>query len=888
MGHHQAGPGVTAPTPDRQAVLEQHAVAGFTLVPIPRGTKGPRDEGWNRDPKRWIKTPEQVRDHLQQHPGAGLGVLHSESRTCALDIDSEHAARALAAVGIDLAAVLEGNLYRVRGRRGEKPLFRAPEGLSFRNKALAWPDPSGKKGPGGRPAPVTLFELRGGPVQDVLPGSTHPETGQPYVWAGPVPASVQDLPELPPELLSLWQRWEVLEPVMKAACPWASTPPEALPRPREPGSWGGEGGSVVAAFNTSRTVGEVLKAHGYRGPERGPWTFPHSSSGHAGVRLLPDPTSGGHPAVYSHHAADPLGDGQARDAFGVWALLDHGVDLQTASPEERREVVKAAARFLDLPEPERGSAVVVGKSGPLARDLPAVEWGEVRPLPPLTQPVPPLPPELLPGSLASSIQDEARAAGLPLEVVAAPVLGGAGGMIGRRLTLRNAPNAPAVTCNPSVMICDQPGGRKSHALTLGSAPLARAETAEKNRLDAERPGLETARDVAAARLEGLQSTLKRAMKAGRSGPDMPSDDELTEAREALREAEAALIPKRFMISDATIETVGVILASNSYGVTLVRDELNALLKSFEKPGRESERAQYLELLNGDAVLRVDRMSREALYVPGASVGVMGTIQPGPLAALLESQRGAGDGLLQRFQLFIWPDSAPPFDQAAQRLPLNKDVKEAAARLLDALPSLMLTDLGSIYPSGEGALLVYTPQAQAVFDTWEVEHEREKRDMSLGEAYRSHISKQPATFARLALLFHALEVVAAGGPRHHPQPAQVGEEAAMLAAAWCDYLGLHARKLWREGRRTDVLDARAVLGYIERGRIQDGQRVSEVRRVLAENRERFTGERLQAALRVLQECGAVEVVTPEQGKQGGRPSPVLRVNPQALDADAGER
>ncbi|UTA50109.1 hypothetical protein MSS93_09975 [Deinococcus radiodurans] len=50
----------------------------------------------------------------------------------------------------------------------------------------------------------------------------------------------------------------------------------------------------------------------------------------------------------------------------------------------------------------------------------------------MTEPVPPLPVELLPAPLAQWIQAEARAAGLPLEVLAGPVLVGAGGCSARR------------------------------------------------------------------------------------------------------------------------------------------------------------------------------------------------------------------------------------------------------------------------------------------------------------------------------------------------------------------------------------------------------------------------------------------------------------------------
>ena len=40
-------------------------------------------------------------------------------------------------------------------------------------------------------------------------------------WEGGVaPRSVDELPEVPPELLKLWQNWNLYEPIMQAACPW--------------------------------------------------------------------------------------------------------------------------------------------------------------------------------------------------------------------------------------------------------------------------------------------------------------------------------------------------------------------------------------------------------------------------------------------------------------------------------------------------------------------------------------------------------------------------------------------------------------------------------------------------------------------------------------------
>ena len=84
---------------DRCAQVEALTAGGLVLVPIPKDTKGPNLKGWNTDPEQWITTPAAAREYLTAHPLGGVGLLHSESQTLALDIDHEGAALALAAVG---------------------------------------------------------------------------------------------------------------------------------------------------------------------------------------------------------------------------------------------------------------------------------------------------------------------------------------------------------------------------------------------------------------------------------------------------------------------------------------------------------------------------------------------------------------------------------------------------------------------------------------------------------------------------------------------------------------------------------------------------------------------------------------------------------------------
>jgi hypothetical protein len=171
--------------------LRAYIRAGLVLVPIPAGSKAPRGKGWNFRARCWASPANVPADYT-----GNVGLAHAYAGTCALDIDNaDLAAPALAAHGIDLAALLAApDTVHIRsGRPGrDKLLYRLPAGVT-----LATVNRSGAEG----------FELRcaannGRTVQDVLPPSIHPDTGQPYQWQG----DWRKLSDIPADLLALWHR----------------------------------------------------------------------------------------------------------------------------------------------------------------------------------------------------------------------------------------------------------------------------------------------------------------------------------------------------------------------------------------------------------------------------------------------------------------------------------------------------------------------------------------------------------------------------------------------------------------------------------------------------------------------------------------------------------
>jgi hypothetical protein len=174
------------------ASIDAYIRHGWSLVPIPAGTKGPRTPGWN------LK-PNALKNQTDLPTGFGIGLAHAYSGTMALDIDEwDSTAAALKDQGIDLQAMYDANDAVIvdSGRAGHgKLLYQMPFGIALASKKILING-------------ITAYELRcatanGLTVQDVMPPSIHPDTLQPYRWAGK--GHWMRLPTIPQPLLDLWQ-----------------------------------------------------------------------------------------------------------------------------------------------------------------------------------------------------------------------------------------------------------------------------------------------------------------------------------------------------------------------------------------------------------------------------------------------------------------------------------------------------------------------------------------------------------------------------------------------------------------------------------------------------------------------------------------------------------
>ncbi len=818
---------------------------GFGLVHLPTGSKAPQGNGWQHHP---VKTLEGVA-RAWQH-GGNIGLHHGASRTAVLDIDHpEWAALALAAMDIDLDALLSAPGPKIRGAKGVKPVYLLPEGLELNRKSLAWDNPAGGKR-------ITVFELRAGMAQDVLPPSIHPDTNKPYEWVDGIPTKRDDFPELPGGLRALWENWSVIKPVLDKARPGA-TPPPARTYKDIP-----EGGGVIGAFNKAHRPTAIIAARGYKEKAPGRWLSPHSSTGTPGIIVLKG--DDGLERLMCYHASDPLySEEHAHDAFSAWLILEHGDDLKAA--------VKEAAEGLGMsysrePNITFGSSSAAVASEPAEPEEP---WEDPLKLPATAPEVPTLPAEMIPEPLRPWIDDVATRLCVHREYIAVPALVSLGAVVGRTVGIHPKQYDDWLeVANLWGALVGPPSSKKSPAIAEASAPLERlAALAAEAHANAQ---AEHEADAEIIKLE-LEAIKKRARASNADPADFR--DELQTKLSALEENNVP--ERRYLTNDGTIEKIAELLKATPRGLLVKRDELIGLLRTCDKSGHETDRAFYLEAWNGKGRHTIDRVGKGTFHIPALTLAVLGGIQPGPLSTYVRGAiegEGGADGLLQRFQLLVWPDRQRPYvniDRYADTAAKNR-----AFQLFEFLDLKTGEELGAkkdeLNPDSIPALR-FSPQAQVLFNDWleSLMKRLLSPELEATPAFHAHLSKYPSLMPSLALVFHLIDVAdgRASGP--------VSADAADLAAAWCDFLELHARKLYALELNHDAASAHALAERIIQGEVQDTQNVSDL------YRRRFPGlvtaAEVSAALGTLEACHWLQVE--ELPNPGARPTKRIRLNPQ---------
>ena len=351
---------------------------------------------------------------------------------------------------------------------------------------------------------------------------------------------------------------------------------------------------------------------------------------------------------------------------------------------------------------------------------------------------------------------------------------------------------------------------------------------------------------------------KAALKKGKPAP------------ERLLDLPAAPSLRRLIVNDATFEAMHQTMSENPAGILVIRDELTGWWSQLDRAGREGERAFCLQAWNGDTSHTIDRIGRGTIHVDACCMSMLGGIQPGRLRSYLAEALADGpsnDGLIQRFQVLVWPDTEAEW-KYVDRAP-NAEAEKRAAGIFRKLVEL---------DAASPLEFRFDPKAQALFIEWFSELETKIRGTELHPALVSHLSKYRKLMPALALLFELADRVAGDisvpsdlSRRRWPTPAQ--------AAEWCSYLESHAERIYSCVTTPQMRAAQVLAEKIKKRSVgADGS--FTCRDVYMKGWSGLDSpEAVRLAAHVLLDAGWIREQPSETKPGGGRPSSRSQVNPR---------
>jgi len=489
-----------------------------------------------------------------------------------------------------------------------------------------------------------------------------------------------------------------------------------------------------------------------------------------------------------------------------------------------------------------------------------VTWPDPLPLPVELPAVEAFPLALLPAVFRPWITDIAERLQCPPDFPAIGALVALAGLVGRRVGIRpKCQDDWTVVPNLWGLVVGRPGLLKSPALAEAMKPLHRLERLAGDAFKLAQLEADALAEVREQQKQVNRAKVRALLKSGASPTEIAALVYAAEDKGPTR--------RRYVVNDSSVEKLGELLNENPTGLLVFRDELLGLLSALDRDGQEGARHFYLEAWNGTGRFCYDRIGRGTVDITACCLSILGSIQPGPLETYLAT--APDDGLMQRFQLAVWPDPAPNWTNV-DRWP-DKTAQEAAWQVFKRLNNLVGLALGAT-PGDEGEVpyLRFEEAAQQEFDAWRNDLEHRLRADDLHPALETVLAKQRSLVPSLALLIHVADTPE-GGPVSHP--------ALLKACAWTDYLESHARRIYA-AHRTSAMTA--ALALAKRLRARALAEPFSLREVYSKGWSRLDSpDKAKAAAEVLVDHHWLRARTEPPGPLGGRPKTLYSLNPKVM-------
>jgi hypothetical protein len=494
------------------------------------------------------------------------------------------------------------------------------------------------------------------------------------------------------------------------------------------------------------------------------------------------------------------------------------------------------------------------------------DWQQPKPVGDHLAPVLPFKPDLLPVDLHDWVLDIADRMQVPIDLVAINAMSALSVVATGARTIHPKQFDPwrvyPILWGAGIA---PPSSMKTPAMKAAIKPLETLESRARETFKAQQAQRDVLLMVRKAQRDGIKKQIEKAVAAGEVvdaaslAGDLPDDDSALQR------------PRRFLTQDSTVEKIQDLVdrgaKSRSYPLAIARDELLGWFHTLEKDGREDDRYFFLEGW-GVANRGVDRIGRGEIFTKDLSLIVFGNTTPGPFQTYVrEACRGGdgADGLLQRFQLMVYPDPL-----ANWKLVDRSENRMAARRATDVYERL--AGIFEADKDGKPPALRFTDEAQIVFNVWLTDLTGRLNDREAHAALVSHFGKYRSLMPAIALMLHL-----ASGPGTENEP--VSAWAARTAIEWCTYLGSHAIRVYGIAANPYRVVANAIADRITAGKFAG----TVTRRHIQHALDAYEAKDVADAVELLEELGWLRTreVRKGKGSRGGAPSVEVDINPRAV-------
>ena len=265
--------------------------------------------------------------------------------------------------------------------------------------------------------------------------------------------------------------------------------------------------------------------------------------------------------------------------------------------------------------------------------------------------------------------------------------------------------------------------------------------------------------------------------------------------------------RQLVVDDATIESIADGLATNPRGLLWLRDELSGLLADLDKYANDKggTRARLLSSYDSKP-WKVNRISGRDTYIRHATLGIFGTMQPGLLKELFTSSDRIS-GFLPRFLfVLVYPEGPVQWTDEAFGEPYRTQVD-------DLTEALLKLDFDKEGDPDAPVCIDMSSGAKACYKEWF--NELGLDQWTGGEENESICAKLRGQALRIALILHHLDWFANEAEETGPVSPKTMSNALKLT----DWFKAHQLQVWRmidDGRgvrKTEPRDlqvARAIL------------------------------------------------------------------------------